>query len=106
MRCLNVKRSSKVTTYEVVLKEPTKWFHDHWKISLAGEKTYKPLVDIEKLEDKYPTFYMIVLTSRRYIEDNYGTDTLFINFSSLFSLRTKNIFSAICMFSEGWEGFD
>ena len=41
---------------EEVLEEASKWFHDHWKISLAGEKTNKRLVDIEQLEDKYPDF--------------------------------------------------
>ena len=51
-----VKRSSKMITDEEVLEEATKWFHDHWKISLAGEKTNKRLVDIEQLEDQNPDF--------------------------------------------------
>ena len=51
-----VKRSSKLASDEEVLEEATKWFHDHWKISLAGEKTNKRLVDIEQLEDQNPDF--------------------------------------------------
>ena len=52
----DVKKASKMTTDEEVLEEATKWFHDHWKISLAGEKTNKRLVDIEQLEDQNPDF--------------------------------------------------
>ena len=52
----DVKRSSRMTTDEVILEEATKWFHDLWEISLAGEKTNKRLVDIEQLEDQNPDF--------------------------------------------------
>jgi len=52
----DVKKSSKMTTDEEIIEKATKWFHDHWKISLAGEKTNKRLVDIEQLEDQNPDF--------------------------------------------------
>ena len=45
-----------MTTNEEIIEKATKWFHDHWKISLAGEKTNKRLVDIEQLEDQNPDF--------------------------------------------------
>ena len=32
------------------------WFHERWKITLAGEKTNKRLVDIEQLDDQYADF--------------------------------------------------
>ncbi len=52
----DVKKSSKMITDEVVLEEARKWFHERWKITLAGEKTNKRLVDIEQLEDQNPDF--------------------------------------------------
>ena len=52
----DVKKASKMTTDEEIIEKATKWFHDHWKISLAGEKTNKRLVDIEQLEDQNPDF--------------------------------------------------
>ena len=52
----DVKKASKSTTDEEIIEKATKWFHDHWKISLAGEKTNKRLVDIEQLEDQNPDF--------------------------------------------------
>ena len=52
----DVKKSSKMYPDEVVLKEARKWFHERWKITLAGEKTNKRLVDIEQLEDQYADF--------------------------------------------------
>ena len=52
----DVKKSSKMYPDEVVLEEARKWFHDSWKITLAGEKTNKRLVDIEQLEDQNPDF--------------------------------------------------
>ena len=52
----DVKKSSKIYPDEVVLEEARKWFHERWKITLAGEKTNKRLVDIEQLEDQNPDF--------------------------------------------------
>ena len=52
----DVKKSSKMYPDEVVLEEARKWFHERWKITLAGEKTNKRLVDIEQLEDQYADF--------------------------------------------------
>ena len=52
----DVKKSSKMYPDEVVLEEARKWFHERWKITLAGEKTNKRLVDIEQLEDQNPDF--------------------------------------------------
>ena len=52
----DVKKSSKMDPDEVVLEEARKWFHERWKITLAGEKTNKRLVDIEQLEDQNPDF--------------------------------------------------
>ena len=52
----DVKKSSKMDPDEVVLEEARKWFHERWKITLAGEKTNKRLVDIEQLEDQYADF--------------------------------------------------
>ena len=52
----DVKKSSKMYPDEVVLEEARKWFKDRWKITLAGEKTNKRLVDIEQLEDQNPDF--------------------------------------------------
>ena len=52
----DVKKSSKIYPDEVVLEEARKWFHERWKITLAGEKTNKRLVDIEHLEDQNPDF--------------------------------------------------
>ncbi len=52
----DVKKSSKMDPDEVVLEEARKWFHECWKITLAGEKTNKRLVDIEQLEDQYVDF--------------------------------------------------
>jgi len=52
----DVKKSSKMYPDEVVLEEARKWFHERWKITLAGEKTNKRLVDIEQLEDQYEDF--------------------------------------------------
>ena len=48
--------SYSMLTDEEIIEKATKWFHDHWKISLAGEKTNKRLVDIEQLEDQYADF--------------------------------------------------
>ena len=52
----DVKKSSKMDPDEVVLEEARKWFQECWKITLAGEKTNKRLVDIEQLEDQYADF--------------------------------------------------
>ena len=52
----DVKKSSKMDPDEVVLEEARKWFQERWKITLAGEKTNKRLVDIEQLEDQNPDF--------------------------------------------------
>ena len=52
----DVKKSSKMYPDEVVLEEARKWFHERWKITLAGEKTNKRLVDIEQLEDQNQDF--------------------------------------------------
>ena len=52
----DVKKSSKMYPDEVVLEEARKWFQECWKITLAGEKTNKRLVDIEQLEDQNPDF--------------------------------------------------
>ena len=52
----DVKKSSKMYPDEVVLEEARKWFQERWKITLAGEKTNKRLVDIEQLEDQYADF--------------------------------------------------
>ena len=52
----DVKKSSKMYPDDVVLEEARKWFHERWKITLAGEKTNKRLVDIEQLEDQYADF--------------------------------------------------
>ena len=52
----DVKKSSKMDPDEVVIEEARKWFHERWKITLAGEKTNKRLVDIEQLEDQYADF--------------------------------------------------
>ena len=52
----DVKKSSKMYPDEVVLEEARKWFHERWKITLAGEKTNKRLVDIEQLEDQNSDF--------------------------------------------------
>ena len=52
----DVKKSSKMYPDEVVLEEARKWFQERWKITLAGEKTNKRLVDIEQLEDQNPDF--------------------------------------------------
>ena len=52
----DVKKSSKMDPDEVVLEEARKWFQECWKITLAGEKTNKRLVDIEQLEDQNPDF--------------------------------------------------
>ena len=52
----DVKKSSKMYPDEVVLEEARKWFQECWKITLAGEKTNKRLVDIEQLEDQNSDF--------------------------------------------------
>ena len=52
----DVKKSSKMDPDEVVLEEARKWFHERWKITLAGEKTNKRLVDIEQLENQNSDF--------------------------------------------------
>ena len=52
----DVKKSSKMYPDEVILEEARKWFHERWKITLAGEKTNKRLVDIEQLEDQNQDF--------------------------------------------------
>ena len=52
----DVKKSSKMYPDEVVLEEARKWFQECWKITLAGEKTNKRLVDIEQLEDQNQDF--------------------------------------------------
>ena len=52
----DVKKSSKMDPDEVVLEEARKWFQECWKITLAGEKTNKRLVDIEQLEDQNSDF--------------------------------------------------
>ena len=52
----DVKKSYKMCSDEAVLAAANKWFLKHWKISLAGEKTNKRLVDIEQLDDQYADF--------------------------------------------------
>jgi len=38
-----------MTSDEDVYKEASKWFNKRWKITVAGEKTNKRLVNIEQL---------------------------------------------------------
>ena len=38
-----------ITSDEDVYKEASKWFNKRWKITVAGEKTNKRLVNIEQL---------------------------------------------------------
>ena len=45
----DVKKSKLMTSDEDVYKEASKWFNKRWKITVAGEKTNKRLVNIEQL---------------------------------------------------------
>ena len=45
----HVKKSKLMTSDEDVYKEASKWFNKRWKITVAGEKTNKRLVNIEQL---------------------------------------------------------
>ena len=45
----DTKKSYKMRTDEDVLEVASKWFIKHWKISLAGEKTNKRLVEELKI---------------------------------------------------------
>ena len=45
----DVKKSKLMTSDEDVFKEASKWFNKRWKITVAGEKTNKRLVNIEQL---------------------------------------------------------
>ncbi len=45
----HAKKSKLMTSDEDVYKEASKWFNKRWKITVAGEKTNKRLVNIEQL---------------------------------------------------------
>ena len=62
----DVKKSKLMTSDEDVYKEASKWFNKRWKITVAGEKTNKRLVNIEQLVN----YQWEILEKKWYEEDD------------------------------------